>query len=63
MLCIDKSGDSAVFLYFCDHMQGNCRLTTGFRSVDLDNTSLRIPPSPSAISRLREPVGIVSTFI
>ena len=41
MLCVDKSGDSAVFLYFCDHMQGNRCLTTGFRSVDLDDTSLR----------------------
>ena len=41
MLRVDKSGDSSVFLYFCDHMQGNRRLTTGFRSVNLDDTSLR----------------------
>ena len=41
MLCIDKSSDTASLLYFCHHMQGNRRLTTGLRSVYLDDSSLR----------------------
>ena len=63
MLCIDKSCDTASFLYLSNRMQGNGRLTTGLRSIDLDDSSFRSPPKPSAISRLNDPVGIVSTFI
>ena len=41
MLRINKSGDAASLLYLCHRMQCNRRLTTGFRSVDLYDTSLR----------------------
>ena len=41
MLCINKSCNSSAFLNLCYHVQGNGCLTTGFRSIDLNNTSLR----------------------
>ena len=40
MLRINKSRNSAAFLNLCNHMQGNGCFTTGFRSIDLNNTSL-----------------------
>ena len=40
MLCVDKAGNSASLLDFCDHMQGNSGLTGGFGTIDLDDPSL-----------------------
>ena len=39
MLRIDKSGDAVPLLRLCDHMQCNRSLTTGFRTIDFDDTS------------------------
>ena len=41
MLCINESCDPAALLNLCNHVECNGCLTTGFRSVDLDDTSLR----------------------
>ena len=41
VLRVDKSSDTAAFLYFRYHMESDRRLTTGLRPVDLYNTSLR----------------------
>ena len=40
MLRVNKSGNSAPFLDFRDHMKRNCRLTTGFRTINLHDSSL-----------------------
>ncbi|MEZ4639150.1 MAG: hypothetical protein R2856_29995 [Caldilineaceae bacterium] len=54
---VDKATDAAVALRFGDHVQTHGRLAGTFRPVDLDDTPAGIPPTPSAISRLRLPVG------
>ena len=41
MLCINKSRNASTLLYLSYHMKSNRGLTTGFRSVDLNNSSLR----------------------
>ena len=41
MLSVDKSGDPTALLYFRYHMESDRRLTTGLRSVYLDDSSLR----------------------
>ena len=41
MLCINKSGNSASFLYLSHHMQRHGGLTAGFRTVDLYDPSFR----------------------
>ena len=43
MLSINKPGNTACLLHLCDHVQGNRRLTTGFRSIDLNDPSLGNP--------------------
>ena len=40
MLRVDKAGDTAALLDFRHHMQGDGRLSAGFRSVDLNNSAL-----------------------
>ena len=40
MFCINKSGNPASFLHFRNHVKCNGCLTAGFRSVNLDDTSL-----------------------
>ena len=42
MLCIDEAGDPATLLYLCHGMQREGRLTGGLRSIDLDDSSLRV---------------------
>ena len=41
MLSVDKSGDPAALLDFRYHVERDRCLTTGLRSVDLNDTSFR----------------------
>ena len=43
MLCINKPGNSASFLYFRNHVESHRRLTAGFRPVNLNHTTFRNP--------------------
>ena len=40
MLCIDESSNPAALLALCYNMQSDGRLTTGFRSENLNDTAL-----------------------
>ena len=42
MLCIDEAGDPATLLYFGHGMERERRLTRGLRSIDFDDSSLRV---------------------
>jgi len=46
MLCINEPCNSSTLLSFCNHMQSNGRLTTGFRTIHFDNTSTRYSTNP-----------------
>ena len=41
MLSINKSGNTALLLSLCNHMQRDRRLTRGFRSINLNDTPTR----------------------
>ena len=43
MLCVDKGGNTALLLRFCDHMERDRRLAGGFRAVELRDAAARKP--------------------